>query len=251
MSASRHEAAMRSEGAANGRRQRDWDGIPARIFLQPIAAPSVLGLYGFAAATFIVAANLAGWYGTKTSPEFLFPFAAVFGGVAQFSAGLFAYRARDALATAMHGMWGSFWIAYGFLQWLVANHTITPPTGSTFVELGYWFIVLGAITTVGALASLGEGLGLFSVLATLAAGSILLAIAYLIGSSTLVTWGGWVLVISAILAWYVASAMMLAATFGRTIVPLFRFEGTANRMGARPFTPVQVADGEPGVRMGQ
>ena len=28
----------------------------ARVFLQPIAAPSILGLYGFAAATFMVTA---------------------------------------------------------------------------------------------------------------------------------------------------------------------------------------------------
>jgi len=31
-------------------------------------------------------------------------------------AGMCAYRARDAVATAMHGMWGSFWIAYGILN---------------------------------------------------------------------------------------------------------------------------------------
>src|ERR671932_471950 len=40
-----------------------------RVFLQPIAAPSILGLFGFAAATFMVAANLAGWYGGNTWPE--------------------------------------------------------------------------------------------------------------------------------------------------------------------------------------
>ena len=41
-----------------------------------------------AAATFMVASNLAGWYGsTTTSPLFLFPFAAILGGVAQFTAG--------------------------------------------------------------------------------------------------------------------------------------------------------------------
>jgi hypothetical protein len=39
----------------------DDDGMPARVFLQPIAAPSILGLAGFAGATFIVASNLAGW----------------------------------------------------------------------------------------------------------------------------------------------------------------------------------------------
>src|SRR5213595_410873 len=102
-----------------------WYGEFARprVFLQPIAAPSVLGLFGFGGATFMVAANLAGWYGsTTTSPLFLFPFAAILGGVAQFTAGVWAYRARDALATAMHGTWGSFWIAYGLFWWLVANH---------------------------------------------------------------------------------------------------------------------------------
>jgi succinate-acetate transporter protein len=69
----------------------------------------------FEGATFIVAAHLAGWYGTTASPEFLFPFAAMFGGIAQFAAGMWAFRARDGLATAMHGMWGAFWMAYGIL----------------------------------------------------------------------------------------------------------------------------------------
>jgi succinate-acetate transporter protein len=39
-----------------------------RIFLQPIAAPSILGLYGFAGATFIVATYLAGWYHVQGAP---------------------------------------------------------------------------------------------------------------------------------------------------------------------------------------
>src|SRR3954471_3318304 len=54
------------DGAAGLAEWRDH----TRVFLQPIAAPSILGLFGFAAATFMVAANLAGWYGGKASPEF-------------------------------------------------------------------------------------------------------------------------------------------------------------------------------------
>ncbi|MGH9491457.1 MAG: hypothetical protein ACRD17_13170, partial [Terriglobales bacterium] len=34
------------------------------VFLQPIAAPSILGIFALSAATFIVGANLAGWFGT-------------------------------------------------------------------------------------------------------------------------------------------------------------------------------------------
>jgi uncharacterized protein len=252
MNAISREPTVRSEARSDNGGPRSWDGIPARIFLQPVAAPSVLGLFGFAGATFMVAANLAGWYGsTTTSPLFLFPFAAVLGGVAQFTAGVWAYRARDALATAMHGTWGSFWIAYGIFWWLVANHTVTPPAGSTFVPLGYWFIVLAAITASGTLASVAESGALFSVLATLTAGSVLLAISYLIGSSTVLTWGGWVLVVSAVLAWYTATAMLLAASSGRIVLPLFKWSHEANTPGGRPMVPVQFADGEPGVKMGQ
>ena len=39
-----------------------------RAFLQPIAAPSILGLYAFAGSTFIVSAHLAGWYGGPDTP---------------------------------------------------------------------------------------------------------------------------------------------------------------------------------------
>ena len=81
----------------------EQDRFPARVFLQPIAAPSILGLAGFAGATFIVASNLAGWWGTPKSPLALAPFAAMFGGLAQFLAGMWAYKARDAIATLAHG----------------------------------------------------------------------------------------------------------------------------------------------------
>src|SRR3954447_5261223 len=109
MSTVRHDSVRTESWNGDAGATRSWDGIPARIFLQPVAAPSVLGLFGFGAATFMVAANLAGWYGsTTTSPLFLSPSAATLAGVAQFPAGMWAYRARDALATAMHGTWGSF-----------------------------------------------------------------------------------------------------------------------------------------------
>src|SRR5918912_237426 len=96
------------------------NGFATRVFLQPIAAPSILGLAGFAGATFIVASNLAGWWGTPQSPLVLAPFAAMFGGLAQFLVGMWAYPARDAVATAMHGTWGAFWLACGILNILVA-----------------------------------------------------------------------------------------------------------------------------------
>jgi uncharacterized protein len=221
-----------------------------RVFLQPIAAPSVLGLFGFAAATFMVAAHLAGWYGGKASPEYLFPFAATFGGLAQFMAGMWAFRARDALATAMHGMWGAFWIAFGILFLLVATGDLSVPA-HTWPELGFWFLTLGAITAVGAIASVAESFGLTAVLAPLAVGSILLAVHYLAGGTGWRESAGWVLIASSICAFYTASAMVLKATFGRVVLPLGRPSRDANVPGARFTRVIELDRGEPGVRQGQ
>lgn len=240
----------RMEIEGNGRSEGVRDGLPTRIFLQPIAAPSVLGLFGFAGATLIVAAWLAGWYGTASTPDFLFPFAALFGGLAQFVAGMWAYRARDVLATAIHGTWGAFWMGYGVLWALFATGSLTAPTGQ-FPGLGFWFIVLAMITWVGAVAALAESAGLSAFLSTLGLGSILAAVAYLTGSSDTLTVAGYVLVIAAVLAWYVASAMLLASTYGRTILPLGRYSRAENVPGGRPAGIVELPYGEPGVRRGQ
>jgi uncharacterized protein len=221
-----------------------------RVFLQPVAAPSILGLFGFAGATFMVAAHLAHWYGGSTSLNYIWPFAATFGGVAQFAAALWAYRARDGLATAMHGMWGSFWMGFGILFLLNTVHALAVPTGQ-FVPFGYWFLVLAVITGSGALASLGESLGMFAVLCTLAVGSAFAAIFYLTGTGGWDTAAGWVLLASSWIATYVASALMMAGTFGRTVLPLGKYRREANVPGGKTIRPLQFELGEPGVKQGQ
>ena len=218
----------------------------SQISLQPVAAPSILGLYGFAGATFIVASNLAGWWGDGTSAQYLFPFAAFFGGMAQLLAGMWAYRARDGLATAMHGTWGAFWLSYGLLNLLVATGALKVPTGA-FVALGYWFIVLAAITWAGAAAALYENVALTVVLTLLAAGSTFAAIGYTLGQHWAVTTAGWLFVCSAIVAWYVATAMMLQGVRGRVVLPV----GKRESAGTPAPGLIQFRSGEPGVRHGQ
>jgi hypothetical protein len=224
-----------------------------RVFLQPIAAPSVLGLFGFGGATFVVAANLAGWYGNHTTtPLVLAIFAAAFGGIAQFLAGMWAFKARDTLATAMHGMWGSFWIAYGVLNILVAVGVLAAPTPWYHQPaVAYWFFALAIITASGALAALFESFALFAVLATLAAGSGIAAGSLMYGSEGWTRIAGWVFVFSAGFAWYTATAMMLTSVSGRTILPLGKFKKDANIPGRKPLEPIELEWAEPGVRMGQ
>lgn len=218
--------------------------VRAHVSLQPIAAPSILGLFGFAGATFMVAANLAGWYGDARTPRFLFPFAAMFGGLAQFLAGMWAVKARDGLASAMHGTWGAFWLAYGILELLFAARVLPEPAGA-FPALAFWFVILAAVTWAGAAAALATNAGLVSVLTLLAGGSTLMAIATFLGSETLRTISGYVFMASAVAAWYTATALMIEEAFGRSVLPL------GNTTHAQHRARVAIGLGEPGVVHGQ
>src|ERR1043165_7712357 len=81
--------------------EAELEAPPARIYLTPIAPPVTLGLFGFFASTMVVSTWLLGWWGTpKGSPPTMFEIAAMFGGVAQFAAGLWSFRARDYIGSA-------------------------------------------------------------------------------------------------------------------------------------------------------
>ncbi len=216
----------------------------AHVSLQPLAAPSILGLFGFAGATFMVAANLAGWYGDVRTPRYLFPFAAMFGGLAQFLAGMWAVKARDGLASAMHGTWGSFWLAYGILYLLFSIGVLPEPRGA-FPALAFWFVILAAVTWAGAVASLATNAGLVSVLTLLASGSTIMAIATFVASDPLRIAAGYVFMASAVAAFYTASALMLEESFGRSVLPIGKTEHAQHR------AEITVGLGEPGVVHGQ
>lgn len=216
----------------------------ARVFLQPIAAPSILGLYAFAGSTLIVAAELAGWYGGSQTAAYLFPFAAAFGGVAQFAAGMWSYKARDAIATAMHGMWGSFWIGFGILHLMFATGTLAQPEGA-FPALGFWFIALAWITVIGAIAATAENTALTAVLGFLALGSTFAAIGELLGSAPWTVLAGYAFIVSAICAWYTASALMFESVSGKAVLPV----GMTKK--AKEAPEVNAGSGEPGVMQGQ
>ena len=80
---------LRESSPPSGHHADGQGGSLAQAFLQPVAAPSILGLFGFAAATFMVSAHVAGWYGSSpTTFVALAPFAAAFGGIGQIIAAI-------------------------------------------------------------------------------------------------------------------------------------------------------------------
>ncbi|MFA1538508.1 acetate uptake transporter family protein [Actinomadura monticuli] len=263
MSGERGAAATPAEGAATAAPHRGAD-VPGehalwedrtRVFLQPIAAPSILGLFGLAGATMMVGAWQAGWYGNAATPLILWPFVLFFGGLAQFAAGMWAYRARDGLATAVHGMWGAFWIAWGLLFMLVsigsAPAALAPILGTVREGFAFWFVALAVITGICALAALGENIVFALLLGCLAVGAGFTAAGFWAPSNWSLDVGGWLFVATAVIALYAAAAMMMENTFGRTILPTGKYRAGGNIPGGRGIRPLEYRHGEPGVKIGQ
>jgi succinate-acetate transporter protein len=235
----------------------EYEAAPStRVYLTPIAPPATLGLFGFFASTMVVSTWILGWWGTPTgSPPTMFEIAAFFGGVAQFGAGLWSFRARDYIGSALLTMWGTYWMAWGMLQAMGANHTITiPPLSTPQAGFAVWFIPLALFTLCGALAALRENLPLFLVLGTVGAGSACVSAGFFTGSVGWIDTGAWLFVFGACWAWYTGGMILLEYSWGRVILPLgvipklMKLPAAANIPGQVLSHPVEYAFGQPGTR---
>lgn len=217
------------------------------IQLRPLAPPAALGLAGFAGSTFIVASWIAEWWGDADSPLIFFPFVALFGGLAQFIAGLFGFAARDTLVTVVNTMWGSFWISIGILYYTVAAGYNPPHSIYThFPELAAWFIVLAAFTIPCAIAALARDLILFGTLSTLGLGSLIGFISWFAPSKAGIKVAAYFFIASSFFAWWRVTVYILEEAFGpeSKYYPIFR-------LAAEKRKPLVVPGvGEPGVKRG-
>lgn len=229
---------------------------PARVYLQPIAPPATLGLWGFFAATFVVSSWLLGWWGNTRSPATFFEIAALFGGLVQFAAGLWSFRARDYIASALLTMWGTYWMAWGLLQALGAARAITiPPLDRPQQAFAIWFIPLGLFTCWGALAAIRENVPLFFLLGCVGSGCGFVCAGFWLGSLHWIHIGAWLFIFGAGWAWHVAAMILLEDSWGRVVLPLgvlpwMKLPADANIPGRRISRPIEFALGQPGVRKG-
>lgn len=225
------------------RYRRQLDAPQARILLQPIAAPAVLGYFALGSALIIWGSWFAQGWGTEKDPASFFPFLLLFGGVGQLAAALWSYRARGAVAAALHGSWAAFFLGVALIYLLATTHTITVPVrGAAWPSLGQWLIYMSVVTWTTAFAALRHSPAGFLAQATLASGAAIGAAGLLMGSSGWQQVAGWVFVAAATFSFYIGAALMLDAVYGKVALPVLL------RAGAEP---VQYERGDPGVKAGQ
>ncbi len=216
----------------------------ASVWLMPIAGPSVLGFYAFAGGTLIVGAHMARWYGSPISHFYLFPFVMAFGGLAQFLAAVWSYRARDAIATGFFGLWSAYYLAYGIMSITLLTTPLRPPAGG-WSELAFWHLVIAIVTWTILYAALGQSRVLAGIVVFAAAGETAACVSTFAGSAAGQILAGWLYVISSLIAFYYATALMVYELRGREDLPLMRGEAIRTRPEIEPGA------GEPGVVRGQ
>jgi len=226
--------------------------VRATIFLQPIAAPAVLGYFAAASGFLLFGVWFAGELGGAKGATVLFPFLLLFSGVGQLSAGLWSYRARDAVGASLFGVWGGFWIAYGFLWLLDTAHVLALPLfAHGFGALGQWFIYMAVITWTTAFAALGRSPFQFASQAVASVAATIACAGLIAGSAGWQHAAGWIFVAASALFMYHGTAYMLNALFGQIVLPHFSWRRAENVFGEEPLAPIQVPDAEPGVKVGQ
>jgi len=175
------------------------------------ANPAPLGLAAFALTTFVLSASNAGWF--VGGATVVLGAAFFYGGLGQLLAGMWEFRAGNTFGAAAFSSYGAFWLAFA---WIVQNKEIPNDTA-----LGFFLLAWGIFTFLWFLGTLRTNLALISVFLFLTLTFFALAIGALGGATSWSEIGGYLGVLTAILAWYTATAGMLASTKSPIQLPVF------------------------------
>lgn len=201
----------------------DTQRIMATPATTPVVAdPGPLGLAAFALTTFVLSAHNAGLFGfDKHGNTIVIGLAIFYGGLAQFMAGMWAFRNRNTFSATAFATYGGFWLALGTYLALAAFGKVV--AADILVSLGWFVLGFAIFNTYMMLWALRINLAVFAVFLTLEITEILLFLGYFNASTTLIHLGGYMGIITALVAWYTSAADVI------------------NSMGTRPFLPVGMA----------
>jgi uncharacterized protein len=207
---------------------------PPRVEEKPEwwASPAVVGLMGFATTTIIAGlSNLPTPYGAGFGGNWVvYGMAIAFGGIAQLIAGIIALRKGNMFGGSAFMGYGAFWIAFTLM---LTTYTSQIPSGAPFLYgvAGFAFVWV-MFTFTFLINSIKHGWGLFAVFLFLFIAFILLVVKFFslaaaspVGTGTFApnasaNWAvGGIIILTGLLAWYVATADLTNWNYGRKILP--------------------------------
>ncbi len=187
------------------------------LMMSPAADPAPLGLGAFALTTFLLSADNAHWMTSATGDAWL-GYAFAYGGLCQLLAGMWEFRNRNVFGATAFSTYGGFWIGLGLWALLVAPKAASASAAGHDVA---WILLAFAIfNTYMLLWSTQVNVAVFGVFLTLEATEIILFIGNFAGNANVVKIGGYVGVLTALVAWYTSAAGVINGMRGTPTVPV-------------------------------
>ncbi len=178
------------------------------------ANPAPLGLFGFAMTTWLLSMLNVGWFPLVACLPLMMASGFVFGGAAQFVAGLLEYPRGNTFGFVAFCSYGAFW--FSFALYIIGFGGKGP-----LEYLGAFLMVWGVFTLFMWLATLKMGNRvLMLIFLTLWIAFFLLGLSHLLHMDALHTAGGYVGLVTAALAFYLAAADVINETHGKTVLPV-------------------------------
>src|SRR2546423_8271490 len=185
-----------------------------------VANPAPLGLCAFALTTFVLSSANAGFI---KGGAIVIGLALFYGGLVQLLAGLQEFKAGNTFGATAFCSYGGFWLAFGAnltpLFNVVAAYGGDTPAFHT--AIGFFLLGWTIFTAWMFLASLRTTLALMGVFLFLALTFLALTIGFLGGGTLWIQIGGWLGIITALIAWYTALAGVLASSKSVFALPTF------------------------------
>jgi len=175
-----------------------------------------LGLGGFALSTFILNIVNAGWV-DGTTIGIVMPVAMLYGGLAQFMAGMWDVRRGDIFGATCFTSFGAFWMGlalFFFMKFAGIQAFVDVPAAGVAVVLIAW----GIFTFYATIASLKLPKAVTWVFITLTLLFFLLAIGEFV--PVVHTIAGYEGVLCSLIAWYASAGILINTVHGRTVLPL-------------------------------
>ena len=178
---------------------------------QKLGNPAVVGLGGFGLTTLLLQLHNIGLCGIGP----VLAAAIIFGGLAQFIAGLMEQKLGNNFGFCAFTAYGSFWIGLGII-WLCGHYNVY---ASTHHDVGYFLIAWALFTVILLIASFRVSKAMASTFILLEIGFILLIIGHF-GNPIFIKIAGYELILCALNAWYMMGAAVINDLAGKTVVPL-------------------------------
>jgi len=181
----------------------------------PIADPGPLGLAAFALTTFLLSVVNAHWTSGNSAGTAFLGYALAYGGVVQLLAGMWEFRNKNVFGATAFSSYGAFWI--GLFVW------IKNAPAATGHDLGWILVAFAIFNTYMLIMSAQVNTAVFAVFLTLELTEIVLAVGNFTGGTGGISQaGGYLGVLTALVAWYTSAAGLANGLGGRLRLPVGR-----------------------------